>query len=91
MKTPTENEGFLLLAVLRIRIRQDPNLFGRRSDQMVGIRPKNVLRIRYDLFRIRIQLWIFRVPDPYPDPTYINQIYLQLIQNHLKFNQKEEY
>ena len=27
-----------------------------------------VLRIRNDLFRIRIQLSIFRVPDPDPDP-----------------------
>ena len=29
---------------------------------------QTVLWIRYGLFRILFQLWIFRVPDPYSDP-----------------------
>ena len=34
-----------------------------------------VLRIQNDLFRIQIQLWIFRVPDT--DPTHIFPAYLK--------------
>ena len=34
-----------------------------------------VLRIKNDLFRIQIQLWIFRVPDT--DPTHIFPAYLK--------------
>ena len=44
-----------------------------------------MLRIRNDLFRIRIQLWIFRVPDP----ILFKHIW-KLLKKHLKFNQKEE-
>ena len=43
----------------------------------------SVLWIRNDLFRIRIQLWIFLVLDP--DPSHINKY-----KKHLKFKQKEE-
>ena len=39
--------------------------------------------IRNDLFRIRIQLWIFSVPDPDPnadpDPTHIIEANLEII------------
>ena len=53
-----------------------------------------VLWIRNDLFRIRIQLWIFRVPDPDPgkssgsNPCYLS-IFGNCKQNHLKFNHKK--
>ena len=40
------------------------------------------------LLRIRIQLRIFRVPDP--DPTHTIKAYLEIVKKHLKFNQKED-
>ena len=36
--------------------------------------------IRNYLFRIRIQVQLFRVPDP--DPTYISKVYFEIIQKH---------
>ena len=43
----------------------------------------NAVQIRNDLFQIRIQLRIFRVPDPdpnaNPDPTHIIEANLEII------------
>ena len=62
------------------------NLAGKNYSRLPFVWNPSVLRIRNDLFQIRIQLRIFWVPDP----THIIEAYSEIIFKNLKFNQKEK-
>ena len=62
------------------------NLAGKNYSRLPFVWNPSMLRIRNDLFQIRIQLRIFWVPDP----THIIEAYSEIIFKNLKFNQKEK-